>query len=145
MEVFKVKSLRNVERVIVNASPLISSAFSCLLFFFFNNSLSSLGCLPKEVRGVDFTRICAFCFPSALCQKGLLCPQFQQVLPSSCPSPPLLLESDLRRPPYPWQGSPSISFHTFALVACLGRTYAAAAGNCFYSFICIVSPTVTHL
>lgn len=49
----KVKSLRNVEGLMVNASFLISSSFSCLLAFFFFciNSLSSLGLSPEDVRG----------------------------------------------------------------------------------------------
>lgn len=63
MGVFKVKSVRNVEGVIVNANLLISSSFSCLpLFFnFFYHALSFLGLLP-EVRSSLPLEICAFAF-----------------------------------------------------------------------------------
>lgn len=104
---FKVKSLRNVEGVIVSASLLISSSFSCLLaFYFFNNSLSSLGLSPEEVRSDRLYSKSVPLLSTSSCQKGIPCHQFQQALPSSSPSPPPLLESDTLSPPRPWQSHP---------------------------------------
>ena len=68
MDIYKVKSLRNVELVVVNASLLISSLLAC--FFFPYNFLSSLGLLPDKV---DFTGNLCLSFPPALHQKGILC------------------------------------------------------------------------
>lgn len=66
MDIYKVKSLKNVELVIVNASLLISSLLVCLFF-----SITSYLLLAFCQTKLTLLEICAF--PSHSSAEGILC------------------------------------------------------------------------
>lgn len=147
--VFKVKGLRNVEKVIVNARLLVSSSFSCLLAFMYIYIyllIRSWSLARSSEKQLTLLEICVFAFLQLCARREFF------VISSSkfYPAPALhLLESDMLRLPRPWQWHPSISsFHPLAPAACPGSANVAAAATHFHSLpslSLLPSPTVTHL